>query len=103
MVFGLTLVSLIIVSRDAKGMAKDVEAMWVSILSDYLKKMDLKEGVPCGEEEEGGEQGEGGERGEGREEREKFQEGGQEGEKRGQKMVEELKDTMRYLVDAWTS
>lgn len=77
-------------------MAKDVEATWVSILSDNLKKMSLEEETqPCGE-------------GEGREEegREKNGEEERKGKKReesGQKVVEELKDNLRYFVDAWTS
>ena len=69
---------------DAKAMAKDVEATWKSILSDYVSKKKQLEG-----EEEGVWGGGGG--GEGKE--------GVD----GVKILEELKEGSRYLVDAWTT
>ena len=87
-------------------MAKDVEATWVSILSDYLKISLEEKAQPYreggGREGEGGEgEGEKGGRREG-EEGERNEEEGEEREASGLKVVEELKDNLRYLVDAWT-
>lgn len=72
-------------------MARDVEATWVDILTTYLseqpKKMKNLEGDGEGvetTEERGGEVKEEEERG-------------------GLKVVKEMKDNARYLVDAWTS
>ena len=62
--------------RDAVGMAKDVWSAWVSIISDHLS-------VSEAETETKGER--------------------EGGKKVGEKVLEEMKNDHRYLVDAWTS
>ena len=57
--------------REAKGMARDVEATWTAIFTTYI----VQQGAEREKEEEG----------------------------EGVKVVMELKEMSRYLVDAWTS
>lgn len=67
-------------------MAKDVEATWVSILSQYHQKDQNHHQEDCT----------------GDEEKEEAVRGEEEGDRSGVKMLEELKDSSRYLVDVWT-
>ena len=75
-------------------MASDVESAWIDVLSDHLHQTETEEGGGGDEGGSGDDRG-GGERG---------HEGTDKGRRdSGQKLLAELKDSSRYLVDAWTS
>ena len=65
-------------------MAKDVEATWISILSHAQKHQPQDDTVVQ------------------REEGAMSEKAGEDSDECGVKILEELKDSLRYLVDVWT-